>query len=222
MQARGLDVEDPPSYPREREYLLLARLLVAEGDPERALELLERLRAEAAAQGRTGSVIEVRTLQVLALDASGNRAGALDALAEALALGAPEGYLRVFVDEGPPMAALIRQLLLGRRSARPRAVAAPHEYLARVVEAFAQAGQPVRPPLSRGGVVVPGMVEPLTARELEVLRLLAAGTPNRAIAEQLVVTLDTVKSHVTHIFDKLGVTNRTQAVSRARELGLLR
>jgi LuxR family transcriptional regulator, maltose regulon positive regulatory protein len=71
-------------------------------------------------------------------------------------------------------------------------------------------------------VVVPGMVEPLTARELEVLRLLAAGTPNRAIAEQLVVTLDTVKSHVTHIFDKLGVTNRTQAVSRARELGLLR
>jgi LuxR family transcriptional regulator, maltose regulon positive regulatory protein len=66
------------------------------------------------------------------------------------------------------------------------------------------------------------MVEPLTARELEVLRLLAAGTPNRAIAEQLVVTLDTVKSHVTHIFDKLGVTNRTQAVSRARELGLLR
>src|ERR671913_929900 len=222
VQARGLDVEDPPSYPREREYLLLARLLVAEGDPERALELLERLRAEAAAQGRTGSVIEVRTLQVLALDASGNRAGALDALAEALALGAPEGYLRVFVDEGPPMAALIRQLLLGRRPARPRAVAAPHEYLARVVEAFAQAGQPVRPPLSRGGVVVPGMVEPLTARELEVLRLLAAGTPNRAIAEQLVVTLDTVKSHVTHIFDKLGVTNRTQAVSRARELGLLR
>src|SRR5918993_4995993 len=107
------------SYPREREYLLLARLLVAEGDPERALELLERLRAEAAAQGRTGSVIEVRTLQVLALDASGNRARALDALAEALALGAPEGYLRVFVDEGPPMAALIRQLLLGRRPARP-------------------------------------------------------------------------------------------------------
>jgi LuxR family transcriptional regulator, maltose regulon positive regulatory protein len=91
-----------------------------------------------------------------------------------------------------------------------------------VVEAFAQAGQPVRPPLSRGGVVAPGMVEPLTRRELEVLRLLAAGTPNRAIAEQLVVTLDTVKSHVTHIFDKLGVTNRTQAVSRARELGLLR
>ena len=65
------------------------------------------------------------------------------------------------------------------------------------------------------------MVEPMTGRELEVLRLLAAGTPNRAIAEQLVVTLDTVKSHVTHIFDKLGVTNRTQAVSRARELGLL-
>jgi ATP/maltotriose-dependent transcriptional regulator MalT len=89
------------------------------------------------------------------------------------------------------------------------------------VEAFEQAGLPVRPPVGRAGVVVAGLVEPLTAREVEVLRLLAAGAPNRAIAEQLVVSLETVKKHLSHLFDKLGVANRTQAVARARELGLL-
>jgi LuxR family transcriptional regulator, maltose regulon positive regulatory protein len=221
VQARGLDVEDQPSYPREREYLVLARVLVAQGDPERALGLLERLRAEAAAQGRTGSVIEVRALQALALDASGDQAGALDVLAEAVALGAPEGYLRVFVDEGPPMAALFRELLARRRRARPATVAGPRDHLARLVEAFEQADLPIRPPASHGRVVAPGMVEPLTARELEVLRLLAAGKSNQAIARQLVVTLDTVKSHVGRILAKLGAANRTEAVARARGLGLL-
>jgi LuxR family transcriptional regulator, maltose regulon positive regulatory protein len=101
VQARGLDVGDPLRYPREREYLMLARLLVAQGDLEPALGLLERLRAEAAGEGRTGSLVEVRALQALALDATGDRAAALDAVAEAVALGAPEGYLRVFIDEGP-------------------------------------------------------------------------------------------------------------------------
>jgi LuxR family maltose regulon positive regulatory protein len=221
VQARGLDVQDQPSYPREREYLVLARVLVAQGDPERALGLLERLRAEAAAQGRTGSVIDVRTLQALALSAAGDRPGALDALAEALALGAPEGYLRMFIDEGPPMAALFRELLARRRRARPATVAAPRDYLARLVEAFEQADLPIRPPASNGRVVAPGMVEPLTARELEVLRLLAAGMSNQAIARQLVVTLDTVKSHVGRILAKLDAANRTEAVARARGLGLL-
>jgi DNA-binding NarL/FixJ family response regulator len=78
-----------------------------------------------------------------------------------------------------------------------------------------------RPPVGRGGVVVAGLVEPLTARELEVLQLPAAGVPNRAIAQQLVVTQETVKKHLSHLFDKLGAVNRTQAVAQARELGLL-
>ncbi len=77
------------------------------------------------------------------------------------------------------------------------------------------------PPVRRGAVVVPGLVEPLSARELEVLRLLAAGKPNRLIAEELVVTLETVKKHVSHVFDKLGAANRTQAIARAQELGLV-
>jgi LuxR family maltose regulon positive regulatory protein len=222
VQQRGLGVDDEPSYPLEREYLVLVRVLLAQQAPERALGLLERLHAQAAAQARTGSVIELRTLQALALDTSGDHAGALAALAEALTLGAPEGYLRVFLDEGPPMAALLRELLVSRRQGQVAlAEAVPREYLARLVEAFEQAGLPVRPHVGRGGVVVAGLVEPLTARELEVLQLLAAGAPNRAIAEQLVVTPETVKKHLSHLFDKLAVANRTQAVARARQLGLL-
>jgi LuxR family transcriptional regulator, maltose regulon positive regulatory protein len=222
FQQRGLGVDDEPSYPREREYLVLVRVLLAEQAPERALGLLQRLHAQAAAQGRTGSVIEARALQALALSAGGDQAAGLAALAEALTLGAPDGYRRVFVDEGPPMAALLHKLLADRRQQRLGAAGAvPREDLARLVDAFEQAGLPVRPPARRGGVVVAGLVEPLSARELEVLRLLAAGTPNRAIAEQLVVTQETVKKHLSRIFDKLGVANRTQAVARARELGLL-
>jgi LuxR family transcriptional regulator, maltose regulon positive regulatory protein len=219
---RGLDVSDEPSYPRERDHLVLARVLLAQQAPKRALGLLARLHALAAAQGRTGSLIEIQALQVVALHAAGDQAAALGTLAEALTLGAPEGWLRVFVDEGPPLAALVRQLLVSRRQEQPAlAEAVPREYLARLADAFEQAGLPIRPPTSRGGVVVAGLVEPLTARELEVLGLLAAGASNRAIAEQLVVSLETVKKHLSHLFDKLGAANRTQAVARARQLGLL-
>jgi LuxR family maltose regulon positive regulatory protein len=197
-------------------------VLLAKQAPEQALGLLERLGARAAAQGRTGSVIEIRALQALARSAGGDQPGALAALAEALTLAAPERYLRTFVDEGPPMAALLRQLLAGRRQEHPAAAAAvPREYLARLVEAFEQAGLPVRLPVRRGGVVVAGLVEPLTERELEVLRLLADGRSNQAIATELVITLDTVKRHLSNLFTKLEVANRTQAVARAREFGLL-
>jgi LuxR family transcriptional regulator, maltose regulon positive regulatory protein len=220
-EERRLTAKDDISYPRERDYVVLARVLLARHDPERALRLLERLHAQAAAQGRTGSLIEIQALQAVARHAAGDQAAALAALAEALTLGAPEGYLRVFLDEGPPMAGLLRQLLTGRHQELPAAAGAPREYLARLVDAFEQAGLPIRPPAGRGGVVVAGLVEPLTARELEVLQLLAAGAPNRAIAQQLVVTQETVKKHLSHLFDKLGVANRTQAVARARELGLL-
>jgi LuxR family maltose regulon positive regulatory protein len=220
-RARGLGAEDDPGYPREREYLVLVRVLLARQAPGQAQGLLERLHARAAAQGRTRSVIEVRALQALARAAGGDQAGALTDQADALALAAPEGYLRVFADEGPPMAALLRELV-GRRQERSAAAdAVPRDYLARLVEVFEQAGLPVRLPVRRGGVVVTGLVEPLSARELEVLRLVAAGAPNRAIAKQLVVTLDTVKRHVSNLFSKLEVANRTQAVARARELGLL-
>jgi LuxR family maltose regulon positive regulatory protein len=221
VHARGLTPDDQPSYPREGEYLVLVRVLLAQQAPERALGLLERLHTLAVDQGRTGSVIEVRALQALARSASGDQAGAQAALAEALALGAPEGHLRVFLDEGPPMAGLLHKLLVSRRREQLAAAGVvPREYLARLVDAFERAGLPIRPP-GRRGVVVAGLVEPLTERELEVLQLLAAGAPNRAIAERLVVTQETVKKHLSHLFDKLEVANRTQAVARARQLGLL-
>jgi LuxR family transcriptional regulator, maltose regulon positive regulatory protein len=192
-------------------------VLLAEHTPERACGLLERLHVQAAAQQRTGSVIEILALQALARAAAGDQQGALAALAEAVTLAAPEGWLRVFVDEGAPMATLLGRLL----TTPAVATHLPPAYLDRLLEGFEQAGQAALP-RSRRGAALPGLVVALSARELEVLQLLAAGKPNPAIAQELVITLDTVKRHVTHILDKLGVANRVQAVTRARELGLLR
>jgi LuxR family maltose regulon positive regulatory protein len=222
VRTRSLAAEDEPGYPREDEYLVLARVLLAEQAPARALGLLERWHALAAAQGRSGSLIELRALQALAYADCGDEPAALTALDEALTLAAPEGYLRVFVDEGAPMAELFRRLVAGRRhDQRSGAGAGARKYRSRLVEAFEQAHLSIRSPIRRGAVVVAGLIEPLSARELEVLQLLAAGKPNREIAEELVVTPETAKKHVSHIFDKLGVANRTEAVVRAHELGLM-
>jgi LuxR family maltose regulon positive regulatory protein len=220
VQDRGLGVEDQPSYPREGEYLVLARVLLAEQAPERALGLVERWLALAVTQGRTGSVIELRALQALALAASGDERGALDALTEALALAWPEGYVRVFVDEGAPLATLLGTLTTAGTAGGGLTRQIPPDYLRRLTDAFQRAGVASSARGARGAV--PGLVEPLSERELEVLGLLAVGRSNQQIATELVVVLDTVKKHVSRILDKLGVANRTQAVARARELQLLR
>jgi LuxR family transcriptional regulator, maltose regulon positive regulatory protein len=224
VRQRGLGAAAEPSYAREREYLVLARVLLAEQAPERALELLGRLHDLAAAQRRLGSVIEIRALQALALADSGDERAALAALAEALRLAAPEGYVRVFVEEGAPMASLLGRLAAPAQRERDVAAGnAPPEYLARLLAAFQPAAARTAQPAGRAGAgPLPGLVEPLSARELEVLQLLATGRSNQQIAEELVVALDTVKKHVSHILDKLGVANRTQAVAHARELQLLR
>jgi LuxR family transcriptional regulator, maltose regulon positive regulatory protein len=222
IRQRALSPLDRPDYPRERAYLLLARLLLAEQTPDPALRLLGRLHQLALSQERTGSLIEVQVLQALALAAAGDEPAALAALTEALTLAAPEGYLRVFLDEGAPMAALFGRL--ATTPAKAQAIAAagvPRAHLGGLLQAFEQGGLAVLPRPRPGGAVVAGLVAPLSARELEVLRLLAAGEPNQAIAEKLVISLETVKRHVTHVLDKLGAGNRTQAVARARELGLL-
>jgi LuxR family maltose regulon positive regulatory protein len=215
-QQQGLTENDAFSYPREREYLVLARLLLARSQPERTLGLLERLEALAESQGRTGSLLEIRALRSLALQAAGHHQGALAVLEEALAVARLEGHVRVFADEGPPMAALLRSLIGTRRRSRPGSDAAT-EHLHEVVRAFVPGSEQA----GRRGPAGPGLVEPLTDRELEVLRLLAAGRRNRDIAADLVVTLETVKKHLSHIFDKLGAANRTQAVAHARRLGLI-
>jgi LuxR family transcriptional regulator, maltose regulon positive regulatory protein len=215
---RGLGPGDEPGYPRESEYLVLARVLLAQDHPAQALTLLERMLAAASGQGRVGSVIEIGALRALALAACGDQDAAVDALARALALGCPQGYVRVFADEGAPMAALVARLAAAQKA--ERAARLPPACLAKVLQALGGKQDPQG--AGRGSVeVVPGLVEQLTARELEVLVLLAEGTPNPRIAEQLVVTLDTVKKHVSHLLGKLGAANRTEAVTRARQLGLI-
>jgi LuxR family maltose regulon positive regulatory protein len=225
---RGLSVTDEPSYPREGEYLVLARVLLATHRPDQALRLLGWLYDLAVTQGRMGSVIEVRVLQALGLAASGDQTASLRALAEALALAAPEGYVRVFVDEGAPMARLLGRLAAAQRTgqAAPSGEVPPGEVPPQFLDRLARAFQPgvahAAPSATRLAAGVVGLVEPLSDRELQVLGLLAAGHSNRQIADELVVVLDTVKKHVGHILDKLGAANRTQAVARARALGLLR
>ena len=219
-QQRGLGPDDEPGYPREPEYLVLARVLLAQDHPGPALALLERLHAAAVSQDRAGSVIEIQALQALTLAAVGKETAAVDTLARALTLACLQGYVRVFADEGPPMAALLGRLVVAQRAEQAAARGVPLGCLAPVLGAFGE--RPAAPGAGRGAAaVVPGLVEQLTARELEVLELLAAGAPNPRIAEQLVVSLDTVKKHVSHLLGKLGAANRTAAVTRARQLGLI-
>src|SRR5215470_3349584 len=219
-QQHGLGPADEPGYPQELEYLVLARVLLAQDRPAEALALLGRLLARAVAQDRMGSVIEIQALRALALVADGYEPAAVPTLAEALTLASPQGHVRVFADEGPPMRALLGRIVAARRAGQPPGRGIPFRHLARVMQAFD--GKPAVPGSGPGtSAGVPGLADPLTGRELQVLTMLAAGTPNRAIAEQLFVTVFTVKKHISHILGKLGAANRTEAVARARELGLI-
>jgi len=197
-------------------------VLIAEGDPLQAVRMVDRWRALAVAQGRTAGVIAGLVLATLAHAAAGDAADAHAALAKALVLAAPEGIRRVFLDQGAPLADVLRTLLVGRRlDELAGAQGVPRAYLDGLAAAFLRQGTPVLPATRTGATAVPGLVDPLSARELEVLRLVAEGRPNRAIATELFIGVDTVKRHVTHLFAKLGATNRTEAVARARTLGLL-
>jgi LuxR family transcriptional regulator, maltose regulon positive regulatory protein len=217
-EERGLTDQDEVSYSRERDYLVLARVLLASGDPHRALGILERLDALAESQARKGSLIQIRAVRSQALQSVGDHRAALALLAETLALARPEGYVRVFADQGAPMAALLQSLVRGaHRDAGAAMPTRARRHLNRVVRAF----EPAVRRAEKAVRVHAGTVEPLTDRELEVLRLIAAGKRNREIARDLVVTLDTAKKHVSHIFAKLGAANRTEAVAQARDLGVI-
>jgi LuxR family maltose regulon positive regulatory protein len=222
-KTRGLAVNDEPTYPTEGDYLVLARVLLATQQQDQAVRLLARLGAQAAVQGRTGSIIEVGALHALALAAAGDEATAMTTLAEALALAGPEGYVRVFVDEGPAMAHLLGRLApLQRAGPIELTNRVPQHYVDQLTSA-ARRGRTraPSPPLGLDSSGVARSAEPLSDRELQVLGLLAAGKSNQEIADELVVVRDTVKKHVGHILTKLGAANRTQAVARARALKLL-
>jgi LuxR family maltose regulon positive regulatory protein len=221
IRERGLRASDDVSYHREREYLVLVRVLLVHDQPDDAAGLLSRLHAAAARQGRAGSLIEIEALQALALASGGEEPAAVAALADALTLGCPQGYVRVFTDEGLPMATLLGRLIAAQKECQSPARGIPLGYLGRVVRSFKQDPAGTGRSASQVPSVASGLAEPLTEREREVLLLLAVGKPNREIAAELVVSLHTVKKHVTHVLGKLGAANRTEATARARELGLL-
>ena len=210
-QTQGLRSTDRLSYPRELEYLTLARLLVAQGQAAEAIELLGRLRQAAEAGGRMGHVIEMLVVQALAHQAQGNDPSALETLGEALTLAAAEGYIRVFLDEGEPMARL-----LGQAAAQ----GIVPEYCRRLLAAFPDHAL-VDAATTTPGHPAPELAHPLTQRELEVLHLIMQGLANKEIARRLFLSPDTVKVHSRNIYGKLGVRSRTQAVAKAQTLGLL-
>lgn len=212
----GLHPDDESSHAPEYEHLTLVRILIARGESDRALHLLRRQRATAATAGRVASELETLILEALARQRQGDEAGALTALEAALAIAEPEGYVRLFVDEGPLLAALLVRLRAEYRAARldPR-----RAYVDRLLAAFGSPRRDVTPPVPAGRA--PELPEPLTPREREVLALIADGLTNAEIAARLFVTVGTVKTYVNGIFGKLGATSRTQAVACARTVGLL-
>jgi LuxR family transcriptional regulator, maltose regulon positive regulatory protein len=211
---RGLGVEDEPSYLREHEYLVQARVLLAEGKPEEARLLLERLLVAAEAGGRTGSEMEILALQALALWAENRKELAVNTLTQALALAEPEDYVRTFVDEGAAMGGLLSAVLRARQRGHLDAASrVPARYLAMLLAAVAKEVR--TPPAGEQ------LTELLSERELEVLAHIAAGESNQEIAGTLFVSTSTVKTHINNLYRKLNVSSRTQAVARAREMGIL-
>jgi LuxR family maltose regulon positive regulatory protein len=209
---QGLSVDDDLSYLREFEHITLARVLMARYQDERAersaresIRLLDRLLRAAEEGERAGSVIEILVLRALAYQRHGDIPAGLSCLERAVTLAEPEGYVRVFVDEGPPMASLLRV------AAKQQAAG---NYVRQLLAAVTETEQ--------NGPVKQALIEPLSERELDVLRLLGTELDGPAIARELMVSLNTVRTHTKHIYAKLAVTNRRAAVRRAAELDLPR
>lgn len=208
-RARRLTVKDEASYLGEYELLTLARIHLTERSFEGVNSMLERLLTLAESQKRTGSVIEILITQALLYHAQSDDRHALASLEHALTLGEPEGYIRVFVDEGEAMQALLENL--NNRDS---------SYVEKLLAAFPQSQIENRKHLHLAQVQVSKIVDPLSDRELEVLKLLRSELNGPEIAERLIVSLNTLRTHTKKIFNKLGVNNRRAAVRRAEELGL--
>jgi len=197
---RNKNDESLPYVLQELDQILHARILLARGEAEGCMRVARQRQKDADKLGRTGVVLETLILQCLAASVQGNKEQALHTLEQALSIAEPEEYLRIFLDEGPPMAQLLYQAAeLGIH----------REYVGRILSAF--------PPIRESQQ----LIEPLSQRELEVLLILAQGSSNKEVARRLFISLPTVKWHTSNIYGKLGVQNRTQAVAKARALGLL-
>jgi LuxR family transcriptional regulator, maltose regulon positive regulatory protein len=192
--------------------MTLARLAIAQGQAMAALPLIKHLISTAANAHRTTSALELLLIQSQAHEAIGQREQALTLLQQAIQRAEPEGYIRLFLDEGTPLVMLLMHL----RESSPQ-----QAYIQLLLAAFPdyETAQPVGKEEHRRRPQP--LVDPLSERELEVLQLIAAGASNEEIAEQLVIAIGTVKRHVSNILGKLAVSNRTQAVVYAKEIGLL-
>ena len=215
LETVAMKAEASPSYAHEFEHLTAARVLVAmhrAGDDanaaSRALAVTRLLSEEAKRRGAAASLLECTLIAALASAAAGDELAAVETLGEALSLAEPEGYSRLFLDEGEPMSALLLRVV----REHPGGYA---EQLLKQQRAIDGSGVAAR---AIGGGVLP---EPLTPREIEILRLVAAGMRNSDVADELVISVATVKRHIANAFGKLAVTRRTEAVARLRELDLL-
>ncbi|MEO1439352.1 MAG: LuxR C-terminal-related transcriptional regulator [Chloroflexota bacterium] len=205
--------DDDTTFLREFELITLVRLHMAQlrqqnthSHPTEVIELLERLQNAAQVGKRHGSLIEILILQVLLQQLLSNIEGALTALQQALQIAEPEGYVRLFIDEGPPMRAMLSTAL--EHGITPT-------YTQKLITAFEPDKKPER------AIAAQPLIDPLSDRELEILRLVADGLSNREIANRLYLALDTIKGHNRRIYAKLGVKRRTEAVAHARDVGLI-
>jgi LuxR family transcriptional regulator, maltose regulon positive regulatory protein len=212
----SLSVDDNLTYLQEFEHITLNRILIAQYKNDskecsflKAMKLLKRL-LEAAEEGkRVNSVIEILILQAVAYEAQGKIPLALSPLQRALSLAEPEGYVRIFVDEGIPMARLLT---------KAAATGIKQEYISKLISEFGTTEDNSKNKSSQLSQLI---IEPLSHRELEVLKQIAQGLSNQEISQRLFLAVSTVKGHNKNIFSKLQVQRRTEAVARARELGLL-
>jgi len=208
----AVDFSSPEGYARESEYSDLARALIALDWAGEALPLLERLLEAAQSMGRQGDSIRYLILSALAFQALDDKVAALNSLNQALTLAKPEGYVRIFVDEGQPMATLLTLAVSQEIES---------DYASDLLGAFTEeVRQAVDFDVKLTSIPQP-LVEPLSVRELEVLRLMATGLKYQEIAGKLVISVNTVRHHTRNIYSKLEVNSRAQAVARAQDLGLL-
>jgi LuxR family maltose regulon positive regulatory protein len=216
--ASGLGIEDEFSYQHDLHHINLARVLVAQGQRlksekhlKQAMYLLTRLLKAAEKANWVHKTIQILILQAIALEESGMDEKALTSLERALSLAEPGSYVRTFVDEGRPMAQLLERVATRRTGA---------DYATKLLEALCSDKKPALQPLLQPQESIQ-LVDPLSDRELQVLRLLATHLTRREISEELYISVNTVRSHVKSIYSKLDVHRRAEAIERAKKLGLI-